>query len=234
MTAAESEETPTSPPAPPVNSNWASLEAFAPVLLFLGFNSTLGLKWAIGAASAWGVFAAFNRRRQGRAIGKLLPLITVAIVGRGLIGIITDSETVYFGLGIGTRIGFGIFLAGSVLVGKPLLARLAPYAFAFPRHVVEHRIYRSTMAHLTLAAALFQWIVAAFEIWLFRSSSVNQFVAVKFIVGWPAGMLAVMLAFAYAAFRLGRIPEFPGLWKMLEDQVEAQEKARAARRADTQ
>jgi len=192
-----------------------------PVLLFLVLNKTLGLGWAIGGATAWSVKAAISRRRRGLPIGRLLPIITAYLVARGLVGIITDSEDVYFGIGIGTKYAVGLALIGSVIAGRDVVGWAAPFLFGFDEATQRHPIYRSTTRTITLVAAAFELISATFDVWLLNNSSANQYVLIRFLVSWPLGMVAFLGSLAYAARRFAAIPGFPGVLALLEQQVEA-------------
>ena len=78
-------------------------ESVMPIILFIIFNRVFGLASAIIAATVWSVAISIRRLRNGYRIGKFIPIITAGIVVRGVIGIISDSEAVYFGIGIGTK-----------------------------------------------------------------------------------------------------------------------------------
>jgi hypothetical protein len=80
-----------------------SLEAIAPIVVFVVLNRLFGLRWAVVGATIWSLKVVIDRYRRGQPLGRFLPLVTVAVIGRGVIGVITDSETVYFGLGIATN-----------------------------------------------------------------------------------------------------------------------------------
>jgi len=199
-----------------------SLDSVMPVLLFIVLNKTLGLGWAIAGATVWSVKAAISRRRRGLAIGKMLPLITAFLVARGIVGIITDSEAVYFGIGIGTKIALGLALVGSVVIGRDVVGWAAPFLFGFDAETQRHPIYRSTTRIITLVAALFEFVSATFDIWLFNNSSTNQYVLIRFIVSWPLGMIVILGSLAFAARRFAAIPGFPGVLALLEAQAGAQ------------
>ena len=78
-------------------------ESVMPIVLFIIFNRLL--VWhSIVAATVWSVAISIRRYRNGHPIGKFIPIVTAGIVTRGVIGIITDSEAVYFGIGIGPKL----------------------------------------------------------------------------------------------------------------------------------
>ena len=70
-----------------------------PIVLFVGLNRLAGLGWAVLGATVWSIKAVVGRRRRGEAVGKFLPILVGYLVVRGIIGILTDSDAVYFGIG---------------------------------------------------------------------------------------------------------------------------------------
>ena len=97
-------------------------DSLMPVIIFIGLNRLAGLPWAITGATLWSLKVAYTRKRRGLTIGKFLPIVTAGIIARGVIGIITDSEAVYFGIGIATKAAIGLALIGSALIGRNLVA----------------------------------------------------------------------------------------------------------------
>lgn len=201
-------------------------ESLMPVVLFIGANRMLGLGWAIGLVTAWSVFSMARRRQRGLPIGKFLPILTVLIVGRGIIGILTDNEDVYFGLGIAGKFAVGGALIAMVVARRNYLARLLPKVFGFDSATQAHREYRIAVDHLALAGGVYYVLSAGFDVWLLQNASVDGYVLIRFLVNWPTGMVVVLAGMAYLARRLARIPGFPGLLTVMESHVEAQQASR--------
>lgn len=208
------------PPPPP--SMWASLEGIFPVVAFMVLNSVAGLGWAIAGATVVSLWSAISRRRRGVPIGRFLPIIMVIIIGRGAIGIITDSEAVYFGLGIASKFAIAAALAISVAIGKAAVGYLAPYVLGFDDETQQHRSYRSAMAHITVIGAIYYLISASFDIWLFNNASTNQYVLVRFIVNWVFTTGAIVGSAIYLNRRLQEIPGMPSLMTVVEDRITEQ------------
>jgi hypothetical protein len=196
------------------------LDSVMPVLLFVGLYRAAGLAWAIVGATGWSVKTAVNRRRRGLKIGWFVPVVVGALVVRGVIGIVTDSETVYVGTGIAGKFLIALALVGSVVIGRAAVAQVAPAVFPFPRSVQAHALYRSTMVHLTFGAAVYYVISGGIDIWIYNQSSIEGYMIIRLVVGWPFGMLAFALGFLYAGRRLNRIPGFVGMAHLLEDAAE--------------
>jgi hypothetical protein len=222
-----------SDPAPPVEepedddaptaaglAGTSVIDSVMPVVLFVGLYRLAGLPYAIIGATAWSVKTAVMRRRRGLKVGWLVPLVVAALVVRGIIGIVTDSEAVYVGTGIAGKFLIALGLVGSVVIGKAAVAQLAPAVFPFPRSVQRHELYRSTMAHLTLGAAVYYVISGLVDIWIYNNSSIEGYFVIRLVVGWPLGMIGFAAGFFYAQRRLNRIPGFVGMQSLLEDMAE--------------
>lgn len=203
-----------SAPPPLVHGN--PLDSLMPVILFIVLNRFAGLPWAIGAATAWSVKAAVTRKRRGLPIGKFLPIITIGIILRGIVGIVTDSEAVYFGIGIGTKAAIGVGLIVTALIGRNLVAAYAPLLFGFDRATVASLQYQSAMKHISIVAGIAQLVSAAFDVWLFNNSSVDGYLVIRMIVNWPLTTAVLLGSFVYLGKRLASLPGFPGINAVLE------------------
>jgi hypothetical protein len=216
-------ETPAAHPAPPAAAGASSsllaaggVDSVISVVAFMVANKLGGLGWAIAASTAWSLKAAITRKRKGQAIGKLLPITAGYLLLRGGLGIVTDSKALYFGMGIATQAAIGLGLVVSVLVGRAFIAEIAPKVLPFPRHVVNHRLFQSTMAHLTLVAGAYEMGKSGWDVWLYHNSSTNGFVLLRFLAGWLTGFVAISGSMIYADRRLRRIDGFDGLLPMFE------------------
>ncbi|MFV2039688.1 MAG: DUF3159 domain-containing protein [Acidimicrobiales bacterium] len=199
----------------------AMIDSVMPVILFIGINRLVGLSWAIGAATLWSLKVAYSRKRRGLPIGKFLPLITLAIIARGVVGIITDSEAVYFGIGIATKAGVGLVLIGSAVAGRNLLAKYAPLALGFDEATVNNPIYQRAMDRVAWLAGLAELVSAAFDVWLFNNSSVDGYLTIRFFVNWPFTTIVLIVAINHLSNQLDKIPGFPGMGELLEQRLTA-------------
>ena len=194
-----------------------SLQSAAPVLMFLAVNRVAGLRWAVAATTAASLAIAIDRKRKGQPLGKFMPLVTAAVLLRGLIGVITGSETVYFGLGIATKyVAAAVFLV-SVVLRRPLAQRAAPFFMRIPEQMATHRLFRSTMAMVTVIAGLYYLVSASFDVWLFRRSSVEGFVVIRFLANWPLSAISVLAILVIVQVRLQRIPGVASVASLVEE-----------------
>ena len=192
-----------------------SLDSLVPIVVFVVVNRFAGLRWAVAAATAGSLQVVVSRHRRGIALGRFVPLITVAVIGRGIIGVVTDSETVYFGLGIATKYVVAAALSVSVLIRRPLGVVAAITVFPTTAAAADHSGFRSTMSIVTLIAGAYYAVSASFDIWLFRRSSVEGYVIIRFLVNWPLSIAAVVAALVIMRRRLPSVPGLTAMTSML-------------------
>lgn len=218
----------------PATNPASGVAAAAPILLFVVINARFFIfddvgsdRWWFGAAVAasvsWSIASVMRRRSQGLPTGRFVPIVTAWLVIRGLVGIMTGNEDVFFGMSIAAKVVIGIVLIGSVLIGRSIAGLGAPFIFGFSDEVQAHDSYISAMAHVTLLGAAYEFASAAFDVWLLfiRDASANQFVIVRYIANWGASTLTLFAAFAYLGHRLNEIEGFPGVMRIFEAHVEA-------------
>lgn len=210
------------------------LDSFMPVVLFFIFNRFLGLGWAIGAATIWSLKVILTRRRKQVPIGKFLPIVTGFVVVRGILGIVTDSEAVYFGLGIASKYAIGLGLAVLAIMGRNILYIIVLNIFAFPESVRDNKIYKSALDMIAYGCGIYYFLSASFDIWLYNNNSVEGYILIRLAVNWPLGLIVFWGSIAYLTYRLRKVPEFPGLYKMLEQRAEGVEQTWEQRRLKRQ
>lgn len=216
------------------NSPLTSLDAAAPLFLFVILNARFFVldsvgtdrQWfaaAVVVSVGWSIKSVVRRRRQGIAVGRFIPVVTAWLVIKGLVGVLTGNEDIFFGMSIGAKIAIGLALIGSVIAKKSFAGTAAPHVFGFSEAVQAHPSYISAMATITLVGAGYEFLSAGFDVWLLfiRDASANQFVIVRYIVNWGASSLAIFGAMAYLGRRLSDIEGFPGVMAIFEAHVEA-------------
>ena len=196
-----------------------TIDSVMPIVAFLVLNRWASLGWAVAGATAWSIKAAVSRRRHGEAVGRFLPLLIAYLVVRAGIGIATDSEAVYFGIGIGTKALIGMVIVATAVVGRPFLARVFPLAVPLAAETVAHPVFRRTMGRLTVALGAYQLLTSVWDIWLYNQTSADGYVAIRALVGWPAGFIVSCLGLWYADRALRAAPGFPGLLDLLDPEA---------------
>jgi hypothetical protein len=70
---------------------------------------------------------------------------------------------------------------------------------------------------LTVGIGLWQFVTSAWDIWLFRQTSVDGYLLIRTLVGWPAAMIVTLVAFFYANRALKVVPGFTSIFDLLEE-----------------
>ncbi len=209
-----------------------STEGLLPIIgYFVGENigsRFIGDEWGdrlaiilMTAAAGWAVL---QRKRRGDAIGWWIPTIAIYLFLRGIAGLIW-GEDVFLGIGIALKVGLGLAALISVLIAKPIAAKLAPMVLPFSDSTQAHPRYLRTMGKLTLGYAIYQLVTVGFEIWLLgETESGSGFLLIRTAIGMVGGFVGFLAAAFYAERSLRGIPGFPGVMQMFEDigmQIEA-------------
>ena len=211
----------TAPGTPPSQrrQRQRAIDSVMPIVAFLVLNRWASLGWAVAGATAWSIKAAVSRRRHGEVVGRFLPLLVAYLVVRAVIGSATDAEAVYFGIGIGTKALIGMVIVATAVVGRPFLARVFPLAVPLAAETVAHPVFRRTMGRLTVALGAYQLLTSVWDIWLYNETSADGYVAIRALVGWPAGFIVSCLGLWYADRALRAAPGFPGLLDLLDPEA---------------
>ena len=213
-----------------------STEGFLPILGFVvgdqlgsrAFGDVWGDRVAIILMTLAAGWAVVQRYRRGEDIGWWIPSIATYLFIRGIAGLIW-GEDVFLAIGIALKVGLGLAALGSVIIGKPLAAKLAPLVLPFSNEMQKHKRYLSTMRNLTLGYAVYQLVTVGFEIWLLgETDSGTGFLIIRTAIGSVAGFFGFIAAVFYADRRLKGIPEFPGVMEQFEEIGLALEERRAA------
>ena len=178
-----------------------------------------GLVWAIGAMTLWAVKAQVSRYRRGLPLGRVMPIIVLYLLVRGTLGIIYDSEEVYFGIGIGAKGLAAVALLVSAAMRGNATGYALPFLVPIDRAVKSHPEYRAVTRRVSVAVALVVFASVGFDTWLLQNASINKFVLIRLGVNWGLSILTILTAGLYLDRRLRRIPGFPGLLPLLEQRM---------------
>ncbi|MDE0115948.1 MAG: hypothetical protein OXT07_04950 [bacterium] len=211
----------TSPPTPtPSTSSRADVfDQYMPVVLFLVLNSAFGLAPAIVAMTLWAVKAQVSRYRRGLPLGRVMPIIVVYLLIRGTLGIIYDSEDVYFGIGISAKALAALALLVSAALRRNATAYALPYLVPIDCDTKSHPEYRAATRRISVAVALIVLASVGFDTWLLQNASTNKFVLIRLGVNWGASMVTILGVGLYLDRRLRRIPGFPGMMPLVEHRL---------------
>ncbi len=206
------------PESPRVKQNpW---ESIMPIVLFIVFNRMLGLAQAIVAATVWSVAISIRRYRNGHPIGKFIPIVTAGIVIRGVIGIITDSEAVYFGIGIGTKASVGIGLISTALLSRGYLTKQVKKFIYSNKFSTDHPAFQLGVNRVGCILGVALLVSSGFDIWLYNNSSVDGYLIIRFFVNWVYTTAVIILVAYYLDREWGKIIGFPGISSLLKGELE--------------
>ena len=209
-----------SPPAPSAPTRADLFDQYMPIVLFLVLNSVGGLVWAIGAMTLWAVKAQFSRYRRGLPLGRVMPIIVVYLLIRGTLGIIYDSEEVYFGIGISAKGLAAVALLVSAAMRRNAAGYALPFLVPIDRDTKAHPVYRAVTRRISAGVALVVFASVGFDTWLLQNASINKFVLIRLGVNWGLSILTLLAIGLYIDRRLRRIPGFPGLMPLLERRMD--------------
>lgn len=208
----------TSPPAPMPRAPTRAdvFDQYMPIVLFLVLNSAFGLVPAIVAMTLWAIKAQISRYRRGLPLGRVMPIIVVYLLIRGTLGIIYDSEDVYFGIGIGAKALAALALLISAAMRRNATGYALPYLVPIDRDTKSHPEFRAATRRVSIAVALIVFASVGFDIWLLQNASINKFVLIRLGVNWGASIATILGMGLYLDRRLRRIPGFPGIMPLVE------------------
>ena len=250
MTARESVPTgtpePESPAVEPAAGEWvegenAAEDAFVPpwwvgydtllaVIAFVVLFRFSGLAPAIGAITVVSVLSGVLRVRNGVGVGKLLPLVTVCIIVRGVVGIITGNDDVYFGIGIGYKFAIAAGLVLSVPLNRNPAVDLVARSLGLPAPMWSHEAFRSAVDRIVVVFGVLMGLAAGFDIWFLGVTDPDEYVLFRYLINWPLYVAFTTLSLMFLSRRLGRIPGFPGVMTLLEQQADRRATSRKRRR----
>jgi uncharacterized membrane protein len=164
-----------------------------PSVLFYVLVVTIGPGVAMVGVLCWTYTAVARRLARGRAIPGILMLATIGLSVRTLVGLVSGSTFAYFIQPVATTVVLAAVFVGSVLIGRPVIARfasdycdLAPEVSSRPRVV---RLFRG----LTLLWAGVHIMTAAATFGMLVSLPTATFVALKTIACLSITIAAIVL-----------------------------------------
>ena len=170
-----------------------------PAALFYGCFRLEGVWTAIFVALAWSYGAIAWRAVTGRRASGLLFLTALALTGRTLIALLTDSTFLYFLQPVITDGVFATVFLLSLANARPMVARLAGDFYPMDDELsVRPRIQR-LFWYLTLMWGVLCAGKATMTLWLLLSQSLATFVLVKSISVLAINGLAIAATIALAA-----------------------------------
>lgn len=169
-----------------------------PAIIFFVVMSTTQPAIAMAAVLAWGYGMVLGRLLLRKRVSTLLVLATAGLTLKTLIGVLSGSTFLYFVQPVATTVALaGVFFA-SVLVGKPLIARLAHDFCPIAPEVASRPGVIRLFAGLTVLWAGVHLVNAAATVGLLVSLPVPLFVLLKTASGMGISALAIVVTVTWA------------------------------------
>jgi hypothetical protein len=180
----------------------AALTSLVPTAAFLIVHSWAGLVAAILAASVASTVVIVLRRRRGEPLGVLLPATLALVFVRGAVGALTESGTVYFGIGIAVSVVIALLIAATAFTDTPAASYFIPFFKRYQHLAPDHPRYRRISAQLTVAWALMELAISGWEAWYVTQVTATEFVLLSRLFGWPIMAAWIFLLVFYLRLRL--------------------------------
>ncbi len=181
-----------------------AVSSLIPTGVFLLFDNWLGLVAAMLAASATTVALLVLRRKRGDRVGILLPLSLGFVVVKAVAGVITESQVVYFGVGVALTGLIAVGVGVTAFTKKPVATYLIPLVTPYKYLSSDHPTYRRVSAHVTAAWALAELGITSWEAKHLLSATGSEFVVARSVVAWPVMGVVIFWLIFYIRFRLDR------------------------------
>jgi hypothetical protein len=163
--------------------------SLVPSAIFAVAAGTFGATTAMLAVLVWGYAIIVRRALTGRAIPSLLLLAMCGLTVKTLVGVVSGSTFAYFLQPIATTVAIGAVFFGSVLVGRPVIARIAHDFCPISPDVASRPSVVRLFAGLTVLWATVQLINAGATLGMLFSLPTTVFVVLK-----PATSLLISAA----------------------------------------
>ncbi len=163
--------------------------SLVPSAIFLVVTAIFSATTAMIAVLVWGYATILLRVLRGREVPSVLVLAMFGLTTKTLVGVLSGSTFAYFLQPAATTIAVGALFFGSVLVGRPLIARIAHDFCPISPEVAARPAVVRLFVGLTLLWAAVQLVNAGAMLSMLFSLPTTLFVVLK-----PAASLLITAA----------------------------------------
>ena len=183
-------------------------EGFLPLgAFYLGLRLE-GLAAGIVASTAVSLLIYLYERRAGRD-ALLVRLSLAFVVVQSVIGLVSDSATVYLAQPVLVAAVWGLAFLVSIPLGRPLAGALACAWYPFPRWFRETRPYKRVFGVESLVWGAYFLGRSAVRLEMLLHGSLERFLLVTFLTGTPAMLILLAWSVRYSLRRLGDVEAEP-------------------------
>lgn len=169
-----------------------------PAILFWVSLMTLGTVVAIIVVLGWTYAAILRRLVRGHRPPAILVLATIGLTVRTLVGLLSGSTFAYFVQPVATTVVLSGLFFGSVLIGRPVIARLANDFCPIAPEVARRPAVMRLFAGLTLLWAGVHLLTAATTFGMLVSMPVAPFVALKTVACMAITVVAIVVTVSWS------------------------------------
>jgi hypothetical protein len=169
-----------------------------PAILFVVIMTTIGASVAMAAVLVWSYGAILRRRLRSEAIPAILILATMGLTIRTLVGLLSGSTFAYFVQPVATTVVLAVLFFGSVLIGRPVIARLANDFCPICPEVARRPGVVQLFTGLTILWAGVHVVSAVITFGMLVSLSVPMFVTLKTIASLGVTISAIVITIIWA------------------------------------
>jgi hypothetical protein len=160
--------------------------SLVPSAMFLTVTAAFEATTAMIAVLAWGYATILRRVLRGKEVPSLLVLAMFGLTVKTLVGVVSGSTFAYFLQPVATTVAVGGLFLGSVLIGRPLIARIAHDFCPISPEVATRPSVVRLFAGLTVLWATVQLVNAGATLGMLFSLPTALFVVLK-----PAASLLI-------------------------------------------
>ena len=163
--------------------------SLVPSALFLIVTASFSATTAMIAVMVWGYSTILRHVLRGKEVPSVLVLAMFGLTVKTLVGVVSGSTFAYFLQPIATTVAVGGLFFGSVLIGRPLIARIAHDFCPISPEVASRPSVVRLFVGLTVLWASVQLVNAGATLGMLLSLPTTLFVVVK-----PAASLVISAA----------------------------------------
>jgi len=169
-----------------------------PAILLFVIVSTIGAAAGMAAVLVWGYGAILRRVLCAERIPGILMLGTLGLTLKTLVGLLSGSTFAYFLQPVATTLALAAVFLGSVLIGRPVIARLAHDFCPIAPEVASRPGIIRLFARLTFLWSGVHLLTAAITFGMLVSMPVPMFVALKTVACLSVTVSAIVLTISWA------------------------------------
>ena len=169
-----------------------------PAVMFFVAVKTINVPVAMAAVLAWAYVAILRRVVRGTKVPAILLLATLGLTIRTLVGLASGSTFAYFVQPIATTVALAVVFVGSVVIGRPIVGRLAHDFCPLAPDVARRPAVLRLFGGLTLLWAVVHIVTAAVTFSMLTTLPVATFIALKTVACLGVTVAAILITVVWA------------------------------------